>query len=281
MSYTIKDYMGVPTPTWCPGCGMYSIKATILQALVSLQIPPENLVIVHDIGCNGNNAGGIHAYTIKSLHGRAIPPAIGVKYANKDVKSIAIIGDGGNFWEGAAHWIATLQRNEDITILVYDNQIYGLTTGQTSPTTQKGYPTKTYPHGTVDEPINPITTSIAAGATFVARGWVGDPNGLKDVLVQAIKHKGVSIVDILTQCVTWNNSFNHYKEVTYNLDDSYDPSKKMDAYKIAEDYSKIALGVIYKKEAPTLEDKYPVLQGKPLVHRIPDTNIEDLLEEFT
>lgn len=280
MAYTIKDYTGIPTPTWCPGCGMYSIKATILQALVNLQIPPENLVIVHDIGCNGNNAGGIHAYTIKSLHGRAIPPAIGVKYANNKLKSIAIIGDGGNFWEGASHWIATLQRNEDITILVYDNQIYGLTTGQTSPTTQKGYPTKTYPNGTVDEPINPITTSIAAGATFVARGWVGDLSGLKEILVEAIKHKGVSIVDILTQCVTWNNSFEHYKKVTYKLDDDYDFTDKANAYNIGEDFSKIALGVIYKISAPTIEDKYPVLKGDPLAYRTPNTKIDDLLKEF-
>ncbi len=264
----ITDYNSEIVPTWCPGCGNYVILSVLKQALAELNIPPYKTVITFDIGCAGNGADKIIANNFKVLHGRAILPAIGVKYTNPELTVIADIGDGGMYWEGAAHWIAAAQRNEDITVLVHNNQIYGLTTGQTSPTTEKNYPTKTYPTGTVDEPINPISVSIAAGASFVARGWVGDPSHLKELIKQAIQHKGFAIVDILQTCVTWNhlNTLAYYKERVYKLEDTkYDPTNKQLAYQKAEEAhttNKVPIGVFYKADKPTIYKKYPQVLKK-------------------
>ncbi len=275
---SLKDYQTEILPTWCPGCGNYTINTVLKQALVELGLPPHQVVITYDIGCNGNGADKIRAYTFKSLHGRSLPPAIGVKYANHDLSVISIIGDGGMFWEGGAHWLASCQRNEDITVLVWDNQIYGLTTGQTSPTTQLNYPTKTWPQGTLDEPINPISVSLAAGATFVSRGWVGRPQHLKDLIKQAIKHKGFALVDILQTCFTFNNQFKFYQGRTYILDQ---PIKdKNQAYEIAEKKDKFALGIFHQVAKPTIQDKHPLLKKSALIRQPLETKIDDLLEEF-
>ncbi len=276
----IGDYQSKLRPTWCPGCGNFVINQMMIKALVELEIPPHRTVITYDIGCNGNGADKIRAYSFKSLHGRSLPPAIGVKYANHDLTVLSVIGDGGLFWEGAAHWIATAQRNEDITVLVWDNQIYGLTTGQTSPTTQINYPTKTWPKGSADEPINPISVSLAAGASFVARGWVGKPNHLKDVIKQAIKHKGFALVDILQTCFTFNNLLPKYQDQTYIIDDNHDKTDKIKAYKIAEQTDKFGLGVFYQVSKPTIYHKYPILKSKTLINQTSTNQIDDLLAEF-
>ena len=275
---TIKDYQTNLKPTWCPGCGNYTINTVLQQALVDLKLPPEKVVITYDIGCNGNGADKIRTYTFKSLHGRSLPPAIGIKYANHDLTVIATIGDGGMFWEGAAHWIAACQRNEDITVLVWDNQIYALTTGQTSPTTQYGYPTKTTPQGNFDEPINPITVSLAAGATFVARGWVGQPSQLKEIIKAAIRHPGFAIVDILQTCFTFNNQFQFYKEHTYTLDKPL--TDKSEAYRLAEDRERFALGIFYQIKKNSIKEKHPLLKKAPLIHQPIDRKVTDLLKEF-
>ncbi len=275
---TIKDYQTNIQPTWCPGCGNYTINTVLKQALVELNLPPHQVVITYDIGCNGNGADKIRTYTFKSLHGRSLPPALGIKYANHNLTVIATIGDGGMFWEGAAHWIAAAQRNEDITVLVWDNQIYALTTGQTSPTTQYHYPTKTNPQGTLDKPLNPITVSLAAGATFVARGWVGQPSHLKSLITAAIQHKGFAIVDILQTCFTFNNQFQFYKEHTYLL--SKPLKDKTEAYRLAEKKDSFALGIFYQSQEDTNLDKHPILKKQTLINQPLVTNIKDLLTEF-
>lgn len=269
------DYLTNINPTWCPGCGLYTMRNFLIQALFELNIEPHNLVITYDIGCNGNTADKIRSYGFKSLHGRSIPPAIGVKISNKNLNVISIIGDGGMFWEGPEHWITSAQRNENVTVIVCDNQIYGLTTGQTSPTTPKGVHTITNPDGGKDDPINPISISIASGATFVSRAWAGDPEHYKEVLKQSITHKGFAIVDFLSQCVTWNkvNTITYYKDIVYKLNSDHDIKSKTKAYEIAEDSKKIALGVIYKTEKETTEDKYSFSTNG-------NNNIDDLLVEF-
>ena len=282
MVLSISDYSTDIIPTWCPGCGNYVINAMLKKALVELDIKPYNTVLTFDIGCAGNGADKIKGYNFKVLHGRAILPAIGVKYINPDLTVISIIGDGGMYWEGAAHWIAASQRNEDITVLVSNNQIYGLTTGQTAPTTEKDYPTKTYPSGTPDEPVNPIAVSISAGATFVARGWVGEPEHLKELIKQAILHKGFAIVDILQTCVTWNhlNTLDYYRERVYKLEDiNHDTSSKIKALERALETEKTPIGVFYRENKETIYEKYPLVSKKAGL-LVKSRSIKNLLEEF-
>jgi 2-oxoglutarate ferredoxin oxidoreductase subunit beta len=280
----ISDYTSSIAPTWCPGCGNFVIKTTVIQALVSLKINPWNVVLVYDIGCNGNGADKTNSFAFKSLHGRSIPPALGIKYANKDVQVISMIGDGGAFWEGPEHIVSSAQRNEDITVLVADNQIYALTTGQTSPTTEEGYQTVSYPAGTVDKPLNPIQLALACGATFVARGFVGEPVHLTSLIKQAIKHKGFAFVDILQNCVTYNklNTVEYYKERIYKLEEEkkYNIQDRNDAFSHAVMGEKVAIGVFYKTKEPTNDDKYRVLKGEPLFKSAESRNLEDLLGEF-
>ena len=278
------DYHSEIKPTWCPGCGNWTISFSLMQALADLKLEPHQVALTFDIGCSGNGADKIKTYSFKSLHGRALLPAIGIKYANHQLPVIAMIGDGGMYWEGAAHWTAAAQRNEDITVLVADNQIYGLTTGQTSPTTEVGCPTKTQPEGTLDEPINPIATSIAAGATFVARAWVGDPTHLQTMIKAAINHKGFAIVDILQTCVTFNhvNTLEYYRDRVYKLEEvGHDFSNKLKAYQYAEETKKTPLGIFYQTSKPTINDKHQALKStQPLYTQKTKTNIKPLLKLF-
>jgi len=278
------DYHSNVKPTWCPGCGNYTISFGLMQVLATMGYQPHQVVLTFDIGCSGNGADKIKTYSFKSLHGRALLPAIGIKYANHSLPVITMIGDGGMYWEGAAHWIAAAQRNEDITVLVADNQIYGLTTGQTSPTTELTCQTKTQPEGTLDEPINPIATSIAAGATFVARAWVGDPVHMQQIMKQAIDHKGFAIVDILQTCVTFNriNTLEYYRDRIYKLNETqHDRSSKTQAYQRAEETDKTPLGIFYQVSKPTTSDKHQALKNKtPLIDQKIDIDIKPLLKLF-
>ncbi len=278
------DYHSEIKPTWCPGCGNFTISFGLMQVLADLGFKPHQVALTYDIGCSGNGADKIKTYSFKSLHGRAILPAIGIKYANHKLPVISMIGDGGMYWEGAAHWIASAQRNEDVTVFVADNQIYGLTTGQTSPTTELGCVTKTQVTGTQDEPINPIATSIAAGATFVARAWVGNPTHMQEVMKAAINHKGFAIVDILQTCVTFNhvNTLEYYRERVYKLDaKNHDVTNKIKAYEKAEETEKTPLGVFYQVEKPTIYAKHQVLKNnEPLINQKTKTDIKPLLKLF-
>ncbi len=278
------DYHSEIKPTWCPGCGDWTIGFGLMQALADLGYEPHQVALVYDIGCTGNGADKIKAYTFKSLHGRAVITAVGIKYANHNLPVITMIGDGGMYWEGAAHWITSAQRNEDVTVFVADNQIYGLTTGQTSPTTEVGCKTKTQPEGTLDEPVNPIATSIAAGATFVARAWVGDPLHMQKMMKAAISHKGFAIVDILQTCVTFNqvNTLEYYRERVYKLEETeHDPTSKIQAYQKAEETGKTPLGIFYQINKATISDKYlPLKSRMPLFAQKPKTNIKPLLKLF-
>ena len=242
----IADYRSPITPTWCPGCGNYTINAMLMQALVELEIAPYEVVLVYDIGCNGNGADKIRAYTVKTLHGRPIPVAIGIKLARPDLHVIAIGGDGGLLWEGVAHLIAAAQRNENITVLIWDNQIYGLTTGQTAPTTQQGYKTPTYPEGTPFVPLNPISLLLGTNASFIARTYTGDPMHVKDTIKAAISYDkpGLRVVDILQNCATYNPTTGYYRERAEYIKQS--PKTKEQALKLANDINKTYLGVFWQ-----------------------------------
>lgn len=256
---------------WCPGCGDFGILAALKQALAELKLMPHEVVISSGIGQAAKLPHYINVNGFNGLHGRAVPPAVGIKLVNKDLKVIIDSGDGDSYGEGGNHLLHNIRRNIDITHFVHDNQIYGLTKGQGSPTTEKGQKTSMQFDGINIEAFKPLAFAITAGATFVARSFSGDKEHLVGIMKQAILHKGYSLVDILQPCVTFNhvNTFKWYKENTYKLEDSYNSSDKFEALKKAMEWEdRIPLGVIYKEEKTEYTEAVSHLtEGKPLVDR--------------
>jgi len=252
-------------PTWCPGCGNFGIWMALKNALTKLATPPHNIVIVYGVGCHGNMRDWMNVYGVEGLHGRAIPVAQGIKLANSGLTVIAVTGDGDCLGEGGNHFLHAAKRNPNITVLVHDNQVYGLTTGQASPTAQKGLITKSTPAGVIEPPLNPLAFAIVAGGTFVSRGFAGDISHLGDLIVKAILHKGFSVVDVLQPCVTFNPSYTYewYRKRMYQLEQ---PLDKKDALERAMEWEeKIPVGVLYEEQRDTIEDGKDVAKT-PLVH---------------
>src|SRR5438874_7565712 len=193
---TASDFKGKVDPDWCPGCGDFGVLSSLQKVLVELQIPPHDVVTISGIGCSSNLHGFIHTYDMHTLHGRALAVATGVKLANHNLHVVVTGGDGDGFGIGGNHFIHTMRRNVDLLYVAMDNQIYGLTTGQTSPTSRKGMKTKSMPYGNVEEPINPIALALAAGATFVARGFSAGTKHLPDLIKQRSEQKWFSFVDV-------------------------------------------------------------------------------------
>lgn len=272
-------------PTWCPGCGDFGIWMSLKEALARLGIGPSDGLIVYGIGCHGNMYDWMKIYGFAGLHGRALPVAQGAKLSNHKLPVITVQGDGDCLGEGGNHFIHAAKRNPDITVLLHDNQVYGLTTGQASPTAKKGFKTKSTPTGSTDEPINPLLLSIAAGASFIARGFAGDAPSLTQLMVEAINHKGFAVVDILQPCVTFDkvHTYAWYRERLYKLEtEGYQPNDKLKAIEKAMQWGdKIPIGVIYKEERPTSEDLEPSLEAQTLVTQpLGVANLVQLLEEF-
>ncbi len=284
MSVTIDDYAGL-IPAWCPGCGNFGILSALKKALVDLQLEPHRVLIVSGIGQAGKLPHYIKCNVLNELHGRPVPAAIGAKMANPDLTVIAISGDGDGYGEGGNHWLHALRRNHQITYLVHNNQIYGLTKGQASPTSDRGFVTKTTPYGAA-EPINPVLIAVAAGGTFVARSFAGDIDHLAGIIKLAIEHRGFAFVDILQPCVSFNhqNTYAWYRERVYKLETEtgYDPTDRLVAFQRAQEWgNRIPIGVIYQRQAPTFEDSLPMLRGEPLAWRKTDPKaIRKLLDEF-
>jgi 2-oxoglutarate ferredoxin oxidoreductase subunit beta len=258
---------------------------SLKNALVQLGIGPDDGLIVYGIGCHGNMNNWMRIYGIVGLHGRALPVAQGAKLANHKLPVIVISGDGDCLGEGGNHFIHAAKRNTDVTVIIYDNQVYALTTGQASPTAKQGFKTKSTPQGVVDEPINPLTLAIVSGATFVARGFAGDAPGLTQLLVSAIQHKGFSVVDVLQPCVTFDriHTYAWYRQRLYTLESQgYKPDNKLLALEKAMEWGdKISLGIFYREEKPTSEEREPALSDKPLVDLpLGVFNLEELLDEF-
>ncbi len=281
---TMTDYAG-GTPAWCPGCGDFGILSAVKKALVELGIEPHQVLMVSGIGQAGKLPHYIRCNVFNSLHGRPVPPALGAKIANAELIVIAVSGDGDAYGEGGNHFIHTMRRNHDITYLVHNNQVYGLTKGQASPTSDTGFVTQTTPEGAAP-PINPIALAIVAGASFVSRGFAGDVEHLTDLIKAGITHKGFALIDILQPCVSLNhkNTYSWYRERVYKLenDANYDPGNKAAALDKAQEWEeRIPIGIIYRQEAPTFEEQLPALSKGPLVkQKIEPKRIERLLSEF-
>src|ERR1041385_9488313 len=201
---TIKDFKGKAEPDWCPGCGDFGVLSALKQALAELSIRPHQAMVISGIGCSSNLPGYISTYGMHTLHGRALAVATGAQMANHELKVIVTGGDGDGYGIGGNHFIHTMRRNVDLTYIAMDNQIYGLTTGQVSPTSRKGMKTKSMPYGSVENQLNPIPLAMAGGATFVARGFSGEQKPLTDLIKQAIRHKGFAFIDVFSPCVTYN-----------------------------------------------------------------------------
>ena len=281
---TLADYKG-KTEAWCPGCGNFGILTALKTALVELEIAPHQLLMVSGIGQAGKMPHYLSGNVFNSLHGRPIPPAIGAKIANPELVTIAVSGDGDAYGEGGNHFLHAMRRNHNLTYLVHNNQVYGLTKGQASPTSDEGYVTKTTPHG-APTPVNPIALAVISGAGFVARGFAGDVEHLITLIKAAVNHPGFALIDILQPCVSFNhkNTFSWYRERVYKVDDetAYDPSDMNQALTKAQEWGeRIPIGLIYQHSRPTYEEQIPALNRGSLVEQeIEPGQAESLLNQF-
>jgi len=285
MAITSAQFASNHLPTWCPGCGDYGIWTALKEALVRRGIGPDDGVIVYGVGCHGNMYNWMTMYGFAGLHGRTLPVAQGIKFANHKLPVVVVSGDGDGLGEGGNHFLHAAKRNPDITVILHDNQVYGLTTGQASPTAKPGFVTKSTPEGVVDAPINPLTFAISSGATFVARAFAGDTPGLIKLMSDAIEHKGFALVDVLQPCVTFNkvNTYQWYRERLYRLEDEkYVPDNKVKAMEKAMEWGdKIPIGLFYKEERPTCEDYEHAIANDVLIKTpVATGSLENVLNEF-
>jgi len=283
---TIKDYESIAS-AWCPGCGNFGILNAVKKALVGLELEPHRVVMCSGIGQAGKLPHYLKCNLFNSLHGRPLAPAVAAKIVNTELNVIAVSGDGDGYGEGGNHFLHTMRRNHNITYLVHNNQIYGLTKGQASPTSDLGFVTKSTPHG-APSPVNPIVMAIAGGATFVARGFAGDMEQLSELVKQAVKHNGFALLDVLQPCISFNkkNTYQWYRERVYRVEEEsgYDPLDKTAAIAMAQQWGEhIPTGVIYREEKPTFEEKLKVLEEGALVKQ-PTTpekaKVEMLMSQF-
>ena len=279
----MKDLVNCP-PTWCPGCGNLTLWAAFKNAAVLKSWDNTNSILVAGIGCHGNILNFIKLTSFEGLHGRAIPVATGIKLANHSLNVFVFTGDGDCLGEGGNHFIHACRRNHNLTVIIHDNALYALTTGQASPASPHGFKPKSTPQGNLDEPISPVTLAIASGASFVARAYAGDIQQLTQILIAANDHPGLSVVDILQPCITFNKLYTHafFQANTYNLGEDHDPQNKVEAFKKSLEWAKkIPLGIFYQVEKPSYESQLPQIKSSPLVKNFTPRNIEQLLKKYT
>ncbi len=247
------DYKGDKS-TWCPGCGDFAVLAALYQVLAQLNLDPARTVIVSGIGCSSRVPFFVNTFGFQTVHGRVLPVAMGVKVANPELTVIAMGGDGDAFSIGGGHLAHVVRRNVDITYLVMDNAVYGLTKGQTSPTSPTGFETKSTPYGAINLPINPMMLTLSAGVTFAARTFSGRPKQIQELIVQGIQHRGLAFIDVLSPCVTFYDTFSLYRERVTDLPADHDPSDKMQALAQALREDALPLGLFYRETRTVFSD---------------------------
>ena len=271
------------TPTWCPGCGDWAIHSGLQRALSAQQLTPSDLMVIFGVGCSGNMNDYLHAYALHSLHGRAIPTAVGAKLANPTMPVVVIAGDGDTYGEGGNHLLHACRGNHDVTLIIHDNSVYGLTTGQVAPTALHGARGKSTPQGMIELPVSPLNFLITQGASFVAQSFAGNLNHVAEMIELAMQHSGFSVVNILQPCVSFNrvNTYQYYLEKSFMLPDSHDPSNKRQAIDVAlaMDEEQYGLGVVYTNDRPAYHACVQSPQ-EPLVHFDVASPIEPLLADF-
>jgi 2-oxoglutarate ferredoxin oxidoreductase subunit beta len=285
---TVKDFKGKADPDWCPGCGDFGVLNALKTAVAELGLEPHEVLTISGIGCSSNLPGYINTYGMHTLHGRALAVATGAQLGNHRLKVIAVGGDGDGFGIGGNHFLHVMRRNVDLAYVVMDNQIYGLTTGQVSPTSRKGMKTKSTPFGSVENPINPIPMAIVCGATYVARGFSGQQKHLIGLIKGAIEHRGFAFVDVFSPCVTYNkdNSHEFFKQRTRKLEEmGHDPADRASAIEKGFLWGDdIPIGLFYKNDdVPCLDELEPVLAEGPLALRtlgLSPTSARELVAEL-
>lgn len=282
----INDLTTVCSPTWCPGCGNIAIWAAFKNAAVAKGWNNANTVLTAGIGCHGHMLNYVKITSVEGLHGRAIPVATGIKMANNRLNVFVFTGDGDSLAEGGNHFINVCRRNHDITVILHDNAIYGLTTGQTSPRSPHGFKSKSTPSGNLENPINPIILAIASGATFVAREYAAHIPQLTDLIIKANEHKGISIIDVLQPCISFNPEYTHefYQNNTYYLGEGFDKTNKKQAFEKSLEWGEkqIPLGIFYEVEEPSYEEQIPQIAQKPLVDNPPTKkDLSEIFKKYT
>jgi len=276
------DYLGGET-AWCPGCGNFAIRQALAEALSELCLPPHQVLMCSGIGQAAKMPHYLRLNGFNGLHGRALPPAVGARVANTTLTVIVASGDGDTYGEGGNHFIHTIRRNPHLAHFVHNNQVYGLTKGQASPTSELGMKTSVQPGGVVSPPLNPLATALVMGAGFVARCFSGEKNHLKETMKAALVFPGYALVDILQPCVPFNklNTYSWYKQRVY-LAEAHDQSDWVGAMTLARRWGeKIPLGIFYSVPRPTFESQLPVLQGEPLALRpFSPASIAHVQDEF-
>ncbi len=242
-------------PIWCPGCGDFAVLSSLYKALSELNLPPEDVVCVSGIGCSGRTPEFLSTYGLHVVHGRVLPHALGVRLANPKLTVLGVGGDGDAFAIGAGHFPHAARRNPDVCYIVMDNEVYGLTKGQTSPTSKADFKTKSTPYGSSEPAINPIAMAIVHDATFVARGFSAQPQELTKLIVDGIQHKGFAFLQIMSPCVTFFDTYAAWKEIVHPLPEDWDASDKAKALNLALTEEVPHLGVFYRTERPTFEER--------------------------
>jgi len=285
---TFKDFRNNVKPNWCPGCGDFSVQAAIQRAAANVGIEPTDLAVISGIGCSGRISGYIHSYGFHGIHGRALPIAQGLKMANRDLNVIASGGDGDGFAIGMGHTIHAIRRNIDITYIVMDNQIYGLTKGQTSPRSAAGFKTKSTPGGAIEPSLAPLEMALTAGATFVAQGFSSDLKELTSIIEAGINHKGFSFINVFSPCVTYNkiNTYDWFKEHITKLSnvEGYDPSNRGQAMATLMEHESLVTGIIYQNaEQPSYQEQVNGYAQTPLSTEelmMSNRDFDKLVKEF-
>ena len=270
--FRAKDFKGPVDPDWCPGCGDFGVLNSLQRAAAELGLKPHDLLVISGIGCSSNLPGYFNSYGMHTLHGRALAVATGAKMGNHELNVVVTVGDGDGYGIGGNHFVHTARRNVDLTYVVMNNQVYGLTTGQVSPTSTVGMKTKSTPFGSVEPPINPITSAIMNGATYVARAYSGDIKHLTDLIKMGMQHKGFALIDVFSPCVTFNldNTHSFFKGRVKKLEEEgHDTSDWKTACEKAMEWGDVIYtGVFLQRSTPSLGQQEPVLkEGGPLALR--------------
>ena len=280
---SIKDYDPAMANQWCPGCGNFGILTAMRRALVDLGLEPSQVLMVSGIGQAGKFPHYMHSHVLNELHGRPLPAAQAAKMVNNELTVIAFSGDGDGYGEGGNHFISAMTRNVNITYVVHNNQVYGLTKGQASPTSDLGFVTKTTPEGAW-EPLRPLALAVACDCSFVARGFSADIEHLATVIQLGIRNKGFSLIEVLQPCVSFNrqNTYDWYRKRVYKLEQEYDPTDRIGAFAKALEWGeRIPTGVIYQNSRPVYEEQLAAIKEIPLVKQPLDPlQFEALLNEF-
>jgi len=276
---TSKAYRSGVKPTWCPGCGHYGVLASLYQAMAQLQLDPARTVVVSGIGCSSRLPFFVQTYGFQTAHGRVLPVATGIKIANPELTVVAVGGDGDGFSIGGGHLAHTARRNPDITYVVMDNEVYGLTKGQTSPTSPLGFKTKSTPLGSSDAPINPMAWVLALGVSFAARGFSGNPKHIADLIVQGILHPGFAFIQAMDPCPTFNNTSDLWRPQIHDLPADHDPANRMQALEQAFRDDTMPVGLFFQEVRPTL-DSHTHVTNHPLKEEARDFDVRSLLEIY-